>query len=139
MDATAHMMRDIQLDYLWRWELCWPGQSREGEGETGAVIEKHKKRITALQGLTRISSLTIFSPIAACSSAGTSPPVVFLVQGRMVREVTRRDSTALHVTMMVLVDMQLGPVNLEIAVEVEVTSSQLVSSLSTFQLSNKLK
>ena len=30
----------------------------------------------------------------------------------MVREVTSRESTALHVTMIVLVDMQLGPVNL---------------------------
>ena len=31
----------------------------------------------------------------------------------MVREVTSRDNTALHVTMMVLVDIQLGPVNLQ--------------------------
>ena len=45
--------------------------------------------------------------------------MVFLVQGRMVREVTRRDSTALHVTMIVLVDIQLGPVNLEIEVSSE--------------------
>ena len=44
--------------------------------------------------------------------AGTTPPVVFLVQGRMVREVTTRESTALQVTMIVLVDMQLGPVYL---------------------------
>ena len=37
----------------------------------------------------------------------------------MVREVTSRDSTALHVTMIVLVDIQLGPVNLEIEVSSE--------------------
>ena len=49
--------------------------------------------------------------------AGTTPPVVFLVQGRMVREVTRRESTALQVTMIVLVDMQLGPVNLLMLIE----------------------
>ena len=40
--------------------------------------------------------------------------MVFLVQGRMVREVTSRDNTALHVTMIVLVDIQVGPVNLQI-------------------------
>ena len=53
--------------------------------------------------------------------------MVFLVQGRMVREVTSRDSTALHVTMMVLVDIQLGPVNLEI----EVSSSEETQSDAT--------
>ena len=45
--------------------------------------------------------------------------MVFLVQGRMVREVTSRDSTALHVTMIVLVDIQLGPVNLSVEVSLE--------------------
>ena len=50
--------------------------------------------------------------MADWSKAGTTPPVVFLVQGRMVREVTTRESTALQVTMIVLVDMQLGPVYL---------------------------
>ena len=45
--------------------------------------------------------------------------MVFLVQGRMVREVTSRDNTALHVTMIVLVDIQLGPVNLSVEVSSE--------------------
>ena len=51
-------------------------------------------------------------PMADCRAAGTVPPVVFFVQGSMVRHVTNRDNTALHVTIIVLVDMQLGPVNL---------------------------
>ena len=51
--------------------------------------------------------------MAACSAAGTTPPVVFLVQGSRVRKVARRESTALHVTMMVLVLIQPGPVNLK--------------------------
>ena len=37
---------------------------------------------------------------------------MYLVQGRMVRAVTRRERAALQVTMIVLVDMQLGPVYL---------------------------
>ena len=51
--------------------------------------------------------------MAACSAAGTTPPVVFVVQGRSVMKVESRDSTALHVTMIVLVLIHPGPVNLE--------------------------
>ena len=50
--------------------------------------------------------------MAACSAAGTTPPVVFLVQGSSVRKVASKESTALHVTMMVLVDMHVAPVYL---------------------------
>ncbi len=55
----------------------------------------------------------LWLPMAACSAAGTTPPVVFLVQGSSVRKVASRESTALHVTMIVLVLMQPGPVNLK--------------------------
>ena len=52
-------MRDIQLDYLWRWELflrLCTGQASVGRGGLSyiifvwlwVVIEKHKKRITGL-------------------------------------------------------------------------------------------
>ena len=51
-------------------------------------------------------------PIAACSRAGTNPPVDFFVQGRSVRTATTRVSDPLHVMMIVLVDMQEGPVYL---------------------------
>ena len=42
--------------------------------------------------------------------AGRGPPVDFMVQGRRVRASTTRDRAALHVMMMVFVDMQAGPV-----------------------------
>ena len=41
------------------------------------------------------------------------PPVDFFVQGSRVRTHTRREREPLHVMMMVLVDMQEGPVYLE--------------------------
>ena len=44
--------------------------------------------------------------------AGIRPPVDFLVQGSRVRAVTKRERAALQVTMIVLVDMQVGPVYL---------------------------
>ena len=47
-------------------------------------------------------------------AAGTRPPVARLAQGRRVRAVTSRQSTELQTTMIVLVDMQAGPVYLHI-------------------------
>jgi hypothetical protein len=49
-------------------------------------------------------------PIADWRKAGRGPPVDFFVQGRRVRESTRRESAPLHVIMIVFVDMHAGPV-----------------------------
>ena len=51
--------------------------------------------------------------MADCRRAGMKPPVDFFVQGSRVRTHTRREREPLHVMMMVLVDMQEGPVYLE--------------------------
>ena len=58
------------------------------------------------------SNELVFIPIADCSEAGIRPPVDFLVQGSSVSAVTRRERAALQVMMIVLVDMQVGPVYL---------------------------
>ena len=82
-------------------------------------------------------------PIADWREAGIRPPVDFLVQGSRVRAVTRRERAALQVTMMVLVDMQVGPVYLIMWVQVTHNtsatqdSSQKCSAWKDFRLNAK--